>query len=226
MRSAYRAIKKKTIDEAVTALGLLPIFNSIDPITAFIRNATPSQLVITVPEPKTPPANRLTDSDRRTRQLHKENLSTPSISGMMGGLSGVSEPDVPTFENEAELKDHPFDSDQLTLAWKAFAGKVDAAQLKSALSVREPVLLDNFHVEYNLDNEVQRKRIVLDVKPKLLAYLHQALHNELIMVDFNVTENLQEIINKPYTDQEKFNSLLAKYPVLGMMKQRFGLDFE
>ena len=144
----------------------------------------------------------------------------------MSGLSNISEPELPTFENNAELKDHPFDSEQLTLAWKAFAGKVDAAQLKSALSVREPVLLDNFRVEYNLDNEVQRQRIVLDVKPKLLAYLHQALHNELIMVDFNVTENLQEIINKPYTDQEKFNSLVAKYPVLGMMKQRFGLDFE
>ena len=226
MRSTYRAIKKKTIDEAVTALSLLPIFNSVDPIAAFIKNATPSQPVITVPEPKTPPANRLTDADRRTRQQHKENLSTPSIAGMMSGLSGISEPDVPAFENKEELKDHPFDSDQLSLAWKAFAEKVDAAQLKSALSVREPVLLDNFQVEYNLDNEVQRKRIVLDVKPKLLAYLHQSLHNELIMVDFNVTENLQEIINKPYTDQEKYNSLVSKYPVLGIMKQRFGLDFE
>jgi DNA polymerase III subunit gamma/tau len=226
VRSVDRAIKKKTIDEAVTTLSLLPIFSAIDPIEVFIKNATPSQPVINVPEPKTPPANRLTDADRRTRQLHKENLSTPSISGMMNGLSGVSEPDLPTFKNQAEPKDQPFDSDQLTLAWKAFAEKVDAAQLKSALSVREPILLENFHVEYNLDNEVQRKRIVLDVKPKLLAYLHQALHNELIMVDFNVTENLQEIINKPYTDQEKYNSLVAKYPVLGIMKQRFGLDFE
>ena len=144
----------------------------------------------------------------------------------MSGLSGVSEPVLAAFKDKAEPKDQPFDSEQLTIAWKAFAAQVDAAQLKSALSVREPILLDNFHVEYNLDNEVQRKRIVLDVKPKLLAYLHQVLHNELIMVDFNVTENLQEIINKPYTDQEKFNSLLAKYPVLGKMKQRFGLDFD
>lgn len=112
------------------------------------------------------------------------------------------------------------------LAWKAFADTVDAAQLRSALAVREPLLLDRFVVEYHLDNEVQRQRIVLDLKSKLLAFLHQALQNERIEINFNVTENQEEIANKPYTDQEKFNFLLAKYPLLGDMKSKFGLDFE
>jgi DNA polymerase III subunit gamma/tau len=219
-------IKKKTIDEAVTATALLPVFNSIDPIAPLSKTETSTQPTTTVPVPKTPRANLLTETDKRKIQQHKENLSTPSISGMMSGLPGISEPASPVFENLETPKDHSFDSVQLTVAWKAFAENVDAAQLKSALSVREPVLLDNFCIEYNLDNEVQRKRIILDVKPKLLAWLHQALHNELINVEFIVTENLQEIINKPYTDQEKYNSLVAKYPVLAIIRQRFGLDFE
>ncbi len=122
-------------------------------------------------------------------------------------------------------KEQPFDSAQLTKAWKAFADTVDAAQLKSALSVREPILVDNFRVEYNLDNEVQRHRIVQDLKPKLLACLQKVLQNDQIYIEFKVVENLEEIKNKPYTDQEKFNSLMEKYPVLGVMKQRFGLDF-
>ncbi len=124
------------------------------------------------------------------------------------------------------LKEHPFDQNQLSDAWKVFAGTVDAAQLKSALSVREPVLQENFCVVYNLDNEVQRQRITLDLKPKLLAYLHKTLKNDRISIEFNVTESKEEILNKPYTDQEKFNALAAKYPALGILKQRFGLDFE
>jgi len=141
-------------------------------------------------------------------------------------LSGVSEPDPNSATVNGAIMEQQFDQNQLIKAWKEFAETVEAAQLKSALSVREPVLLDNFMVEYSLDNEVQRKRIVLDLKPKLLAYLIRMLHNDGISIEFNVSENHQEILNKPYTDQEKFNALSAKYPMLGLMKQRFGLDFE
>ncbi len=160
--------------------------------------------------------------------MHTENLSTPSISGMLNGnnLSVVSEPGSALLKEKGVIKEQAFDTDQLIKAWKEFADTVDAAQLRSALSVREPFLTDNFKISYNLDNEVQRQRIILDLKPKLLAYLNTALHNDQISIEFNVTENLEDIMNKPYTDQEKFNSLVTKYPVLGIMKQRFGLDFE
>ena len=170
----------------------------------------------------------MSDRERRNKYLHTENLSTPSISGMMNGnlLQESVEPSMAFDKGKEYLKSQSFEKESLIRAWKDFAETVDAAQLKSALSVREPELNDDFLVIYNLDNEVQRQRIVLDVKPKLLAHLHSALHNEQISVEFNVTENLQEIINKPYTKQEKFNVLAARYPVLTSMKQRFGLDFE
>ena len=228
MRSADRAIKKKTIDEAVVNLTILPVFKPGDQAATPVRKAETTALPnINKPLAKEPPVSRITDLERRTRSRHNDNLSTPSISGMMNGsLPGVSEPNHTSFKGKATLKENPFDSDQLTKAWKAFADTVDAAQLKSALSVREPILLDNFRVEYNLDNEVQRHRIVQDLKPKLLASLHKVLQNDQIYIEFNVVENLEEIKNKPYTDQEKFNALLEKYPVLGIMKQRFGLDFE
>jgi len=139
----------------------------------------------------------------------------------------VVEESLPTQSGKKEvLKTQSFELQELKIAWRDFAETVDAAQLKSALSVREPSLNDGLLVSYNLDNEVQLQRIVQDVKPKLLAYLHKALQNEQINVEFNVSENLEEIINKPYTNQEKFNVLVARYPVLAVMKQRFGLDFE
>jgi hypothetical protein len=186
------------------------------------------QSVVEPPTVKAAPVSRLTDKERRSRYMHTENLSTPSISGMISGknLAGVSEPGSIGLNQHLDLTGQIFDLAQLNQAWKDFAETVEAAQLKSALSVREPILDEELNVIYNLDNEVQKQRIVLDIKPKLLAYLHAALHNEKIRIEFNVTENKDEILNRPYTNQEKFNVLAAKYPVLGIMKQRFGLDFE
>ena len=171
---------------------------------------------------------RSATSERRTKRHHSENLSTPSISGMLRGEMplGVSEPELDSFGSKGAIKEQPIDQDQLIKAWRNFSDTVDAPQLKSALSVREPTLRENSVVEYILDNDVQNQRIIMDLKPKLLAYLSSMLHNDQITIEFSVKENLQEIMNKPYTDQEKFNALSAKYPILGMMKQRFGLDFE
>ena len=143
-----------------------------------------------------------------------------------GALSGVSEPVGDRLKASPNPKEHPFELSHLIEAWKKFAESVDAAQLRSALSVREPNFTGDYNIVYNLDNEVQRQRITLDLKPKLLAHLHSALHNEKITVEFNVTENKEEIQNRPYTNQEKFNVLATKYPLLGIMKQKFGLDFD
>lgn len=190
-------------------------------------SAPSAQAIPPVQTTKSPPVSHLTDKDRRSRYMKTENLSTPSISGMLNGdhldpaASGT-----PQLISKSNLKIQSFESEELITAWKAFAETVDAAQLKSALSVREPMLNDNFVVSYSLDNEVQRQRITLDVKPKLLAHLHRVLHNDQVTVDFNVTENLEEIMNKPYTNQEKFNALAARYSILNAMKQRFGLDFD
>ncbi|MEI7830428.1 MAG: hypothetical protein WCI31_11695 [Prolixibacteraceae bacterium] len=217
----------------------MPIFEKLVPDVKTVKEVTiPTQAVATTPDATTPdaittdvknaPVSRLTDKERRSRYMHTENLSTPSISGMLSGKNsaGVTESKSNVLNPLHDLKGQTFDMAQLLHAWKDFADSVDAAQLKSALSVREPILVEESNIIYSLDNEVQKQRIILDLKPKLLAHLHEALHNEKIEVEFVVTENKDEILNKPYTNQEKFNVLAAKYPVLGIMKQRFGLDFE
>lgn len=229
MRPVDGALKKKTVDEAIATLVLLPVF---DRVSLYGQGAKeePNSAKVTTPEPgkKTPPVSRMSDSERRSRYLHTENLSTPSISGMLSGrdLSGVSEPAPGLQKDSGITKERPFDLDLLVKAWREFAETVEAAQLKSALSVRDPILNENFDISYDLDNEVQRQRITLDVKPKLIAFLSRKLHNEQISVQFNVTEHTQEILDKPYTNQEKFNVLVAKYPVVGIMRQHFGLEFE
>ncbi len=207
----------------------MPIFDSI---LAVVTPPTPvSKPVHTLVEnriARVSPQESVPVPVQRSRRPHNENLSTPSISGMMNGntLSAVAEPDNNTGLSHEPARDQSIDPSALALAWRAFADQVDAPQLKSALSVREPLLLENYSIEYHLDNEVQRQRIIQDLKPKLLSYLTNELNNEHLSIEFVVSENLEEIMNKPYTDQEKFNVMVHKYPVLGLLKQRFGLDFE
>jgi len=104
--------------------------------------------------------------------------------------------------------------------------KIDAPQLKSALSSREPKLNDNWSIEYDLDNEMQLQRLTLELKPKLLGYLRQEFKNESIEIAFLVSDVKDQKPSVPYTESEKWQALVEKYPALATLKTKFGLDFE
>ena len=222
-------VKKKTISEAVSCLFFLPVFEKGTNIIATNpeTNTTLTTNVKSVNQEVVAPVSQNKNKEITNRRLRSESLATPSIAGILGGKKSAEDSAQSIHLKSAEhLLHEPFNEVQLTHAWKEFAETVDAAQLRSALSVREPFLVNESTVGYDLDNEVQLQRITMDVKPKLLAHLHNALQNEKISLEFNVTENKTEILNKPYTNQEKFNALASKYPILGLIRQQFGLDFE
>lgn len=103
---------------------------------------------------------------------------------------------------------------------------IDAPQLKSALSSRLPLLTDEWRIIYELDNELQNQRIVLELKPQLLGFLRQNLENEKIEIEFTIIENKDYKPDIPYTDGEKWQALAEKYPALISLKNKFGLDFQ
>ena len=108
MCPTYRVVKKKTVDEAIATLVMLPIFDRVslyesrakepsrpsNAITPDSGKKTPTLTIVSDSGTKTPPVSRMSDSERRSRYLHTENLSTPSITGMLSGknLSEVAEP--------------------------------------------------------------------------------------------------------------------------------------
>lgn len=120
----------------------------------------------------------------------------------------------------------PFSQQELLEAWKFFVGRVDAPQLKSALSTREPVLTNKCHIEYELDTDLQFTRLTNELKPKLLEYLRQRFGNQSIEISFTVTVENGERPKIPYTEAERWDSLVDKYPALATLKSKFGLDFE
>ena len=124
-------------------------------------------------------------------------------------------------------KEKPFLQQELLEAWKGFVTTItDAPQLKSALGAREPKLTGQWQIEYELDTELQYNRLTADLKPKLLGFLRRKFDNESIVINFSVSEQINQSAHIPYTDEERWNLLVTKYPSLAGLKAKFGLDFE
>ena len=121
---------------------------------------------------------------------------------------------------------YPFSQPELLEAWKIFVEKIDAPQLKSVLSAREPGISGEWQIEYDVDTELQYNRLAQDIKPKLQAYLRHHFRNEAIEIQFKVSAIASQRSNVPYTDAERWALLVEKYPPLANLKSKFGLDFE
>ena len=115
---------------------------------------------------------------------------------------------------------------ELLEAWKSFVSTIEAPQLKSALSAREPVLTSQWQIKYELDTELQFNRLTLDLKPKLLGYLRRRFENEAIEILFTVSDGTGAQPGIPYTEEERWSLLVSRYPALATLKSKFGLDFE
>ncbi len=186
------------------------------PVDVVSEESIPVPLIPSISAPRKPVARSL--------------FATPSI------LDALS--DLPKDSNLGEIADpigdvygdsmieKPFELAQLLVAWLTFVSAVEAPQLKSALSAREPQIVGEWEILYELDTELQYNRLTLDLKPKLLGFLRRKLENQAIEITFKVSDDLAPKSDIPYTDEEKWNVLVGKYPSLALLKSKFGLDFE
>ena len=206
----------------------MPIFSK----TA-VSKSTSTNISGTVAEPEAPKPSIPDHGTHRSaipRVAGKNAFATPSITDALREDT-ITNDQKPTSNKDGNLavsvpEVKPFLQEKLAEAWKIFVEKIDAPQLKSALSSREPILKANWRIEYELDNEMQLQRLTNDLKPKLLGFLRRNFSNESIEIEFLVIPNSEERPLTPYTDAEKWNSLVEKYPALANLKTKFGLDFE
>ncbi len=183
------------------------------------------------PVPGSPVADRVPLIDKPVAQkvTVRGVYSTPSIQDALR--------DDPNTESIVQVTDSKgqyvkidanksFTLQELLEAWTSFVSGIDTPQLKSALSARSPKLANHWKIDYELDNELQFNRLTFDLKPKLLDYLRRKFENESIEILFTISENTGIRSDIPYTDEERWNLLLSRYPTLGSLKTKFGLDFE
>ena len=128
-------------------------------------------------------------------------------------------------ENYVILSSTIFTTGQLYAAWEKFAAsfKNTDPRMFSTLTTQQPLLKENFQVEFALNNPLQEEE-VQKIKTNLVTFLQKELLNSNIELVTIVSETPQGN-KKFYTDKEKFEHLAQKNPSLLKFKQQFGLDF-
>ena len=215
----------------------MPIFSAIDPNKKVDRISTAgSGPVVPNPPPvvttQAPAAAEPVNVRPPVKKIiGRGSFSTPSILDALKDddpkaqiSSLVSEgPQNQYVKKEANKS---FTQLELLDAWKDFVSTIEAPQMKSALNAREPVLTGQWQIEYELDTELQFNRLTLELKPKIVGFLRRHFQNEALEILFKVSEKISSHSDIPYTDEERWNLLVTRYPSLGGLKSKFGLDFE
>ncbi|WP_320018843.1 DNA polymerase III subunit gamma/tau [Labilibaculum manganireducens] len=100
-------------------------------------------------------------------------------------------------------------------------GKSDRIRL--AITVNKPKIVGGDRVVLMVSNPLQEDDVV-SVKNEVRNYLRKELNNSEIQIE---TEIIQiKTAKRMYTDSDRFNYLCEKNPALGLLKQKFSLDFE
>lgn len=155
-------------------------------------------------------------------------LSSPSINQHLNpgkNESGTSTAENVTLNASAQKADL-FTQQTLESTWLKYSNELKAkgkANLGLALSVKMPVLKENFKIEFTINNKALEEAINED-KMNFLGFLRNELNNfsinlELVMVQSEDKANL-------YTATDKYKRLAEKNPNINKFRQAFDLDIE
>jgi DNA polymerase-3 subunit gamma/tau len=128
-------------------------------------------------------------------------------------------------EPEVHLKPkQEFTPDAFEIAWLEFTDGLrgEGTRIVSMFKSIRPELENDQTIKIHLNNAAQKDTFILNYKPKLISFLE----NKFILSDIDVetTVDLSESSEILYSDEQKLNYLINKYPILREMKKTFNLD--
>ena len=161
----------------------------------------------------------LIDKPSRTFSIKEIISETEEPQAKMEKLTDDSATETPVGSKE-ELND-----ETLAAAWKVFINslKDEGPRIISMFKSIMPEVEDNHTVRIHLSNAAQKDLFVQNYRQKLASYIEKRfLVTEL---DIETPVDLSETNDLLYTDEQKFNYLQTKYPIMKDFKKTFNLDF-
>jgi DNA polymerase-3 subunit gamma/tau len=124
-------------------------------------------------------------------------------------------------EVKPELNDNSFST-----IWKEFTDEVisDGPRVASMFKTIKPELQNEETILVHLSNAAQRDMFDRNYKQKLTNYIETRFNTKKI--DVETVVDLSETNEILYSDEQKYNHLSTKYPVIKEIKKAFNLDFE
>lgn len=131
---------------------------------------------------------------------------------------------VPEVQQQDQVTADELTSETFDKAWKEFTDslKGEGARVVSMFKSVKTEINEDAGITIHLSNAAQKDLFVMNYKPRLSAFLQKRFKpgeiEILTMVDLSETN---EII---YSDEQKYNHLVSKYPGLKDFKKTFNLD--
>lgn len=119
-----------------------------------------------------------------------------------------------------------FEYDAFMQVWHAYADQAKAASkisLFTLMTANAPKLRDDYKVEVIVENAIQENLLTVS-KIDILNDLRVKLRN--FTIDLIPVQVESTVVRKPYTNQEKYQAMLAKNPLVDKLRQDFNLGFD
>jgi DNA polymerase-3 subunit gamma/tau len=117
-----------------------------------------------------------------------------------------------------------FTEDEFGKAWNEFVDslKGEGTRVVSMFKSIQPEIEDEHTIRIHLSNATQRDLFVQNYKPRLTGFIRSIFR--VTELDIETSVDLTETNEVPYTDEQKYNYLQEKYPVLNVFRKAFNLD--
>jgi DNA polymerase-3 subunit gamma/tau len=135
----------------------------------------------------------------------------------------VEIPDQPVADTHIKQKVE-FRPEVFETAWNEFTDQLkgEGTRIISMFKSIKPEVENNQTIKIHLSNAAQKDTFLQNYKQRLITFLE----NKFILsgIDIETVVDLSETNGILYTDDQKYNYLFTKYPILKEMKKTFNLD--
>ncbi|MGA2405572.1 MAG: DNA polymerase III subunit gamma/tau [Bacteroidales bacterium] len=129
--------------------------------------------------------------------------------------------------NDPEVHLNPrneFTPEAFNVAWREFTDQLkgEGTRIISMFKSIRPEVENDQTIKIHLSNATQKDTFILNYRQKLINFLE----SKFILSDMDIETivDLTETSEILYSDEQKFNYLINKYPILKEMKKTFNLD--
>jgi DNA polymerase III subunit gamma/tau len=192
---------------------------------------------------KNPPENQIID--RETSALHKSGTINDTVPkyNYSGKISiketlHAAELGIPRIDQSEVNEDHeveeslidvkPISEKLLLMCWDSFAAQLRDERPRMAITLKNvrPFIKDNQIISFELSNTDQLEDFNKNIKADLGKFLCRELHRKEIILDASIPDQGSSPQIKLYTNEEKYQYLNQKHPLLAKFKQKLNLELE
>jgi DNA polymerase-3 subunit gamma/tau len=166
----------------------------------------------------------------RPDQVKEKGSKTVSIKNIISEEQEPYEKTISSKEVPVEAKEFAPQTElnlsSFLAVWKDFSDEVssDGPRVASMFKSIKPELHDDNTILLHLSNATQREMFDQNYKQKLTNFLENRINTKNIYIETIV--DLSEANEILYSDEQKYNYLSAKHPIIKDMKKAFNLDIE